>query len=168
MSPLELAEGRLDREGRLSRFLAITTWIPIPRVRVDITRFRGVWDICDRIFARQARIAGLKGRLDVDGHALGHSRSWPSFSGSWRRSPNYRPSTVPSPVPTGGAFLCPQAPARPRWFAPRRGESECSVKQQHSPAKKASGAPDALAVGHGGPANRPTRSQPPMTAIGDR
>jgi len=46
--------------------------------------------------------------------------------------------------------------------------SECGVKQQRSPAKKASGAPEALAVRHGDTANRSRRSQPHMTVMGDK
>jgi hypothetical protein len=46
--------------------------------------------------------------------------------------------------------------------------SECGVKQQRSPAKKASGAPEAFAVRHGDAANKSTRSRPHMKAMGDR
>jgi hypothetical protein len=46
--------------------------------------------------------------------------------------------------------------------------SEYNAKQKRAPAKKASGAPEALAVCHGDTANRSRRSQPHMTVMGDK
>jgi hypothetical protein len=46
--------------------------------------------------------------------------------------------------------------------------SEHNAKEERAPAKKASGAPKALAVRHGDRGNRLTRSQPQMWAMGDR